>query len=105
MAKLANGPPSSPRNGSEPDVGGTVGDLAEQMRGTVTPVIGYLELMSLEGHAPPTDRQLHWIATIERRLEAMRELNDQIARVCDVLRDSVSDREAESRRAPEAPEG
>jgi hypothetical protein len=102
MAKLANG--SSPRNGSESDVGRTVGDLAEKMRGTVTPVIGYLELMSLDGHAPPTDRHLHWITTIERRLEAMRELNDQIARVCDVLRDSVSDREAESRRGPEAPE-
>ena len=74
------------------------------MRGTVTPVIGYLELISLEGHGPPTDRHLHWIATIERRLEAMRELNDQISRVCDVLRESVSDDEAGSRRAPEVPE-
>jgi len=102
MAELTHHVSSS--NRSEPDVGRTVADLAEEMRGTVTPVIGYLELISLEGHAPPTDRHLHWIATIERRLEAMRELNDQISRVCDVLRESASDDEAGSRRAPEAPE-
>jgi hypothetical protein len=102
MAKLAEDP--TPGDGSGPDIDPAVGDLAERMRGTVTPVIGYLELIALEGHVAPTRRHLDWITTIERRLEAMRELNDQISRVCDVLRQSVSDREAESRRAPEAPE-
>jgi hypothetical protein len=105
MAKLAGDLASSARNGSRPDVGPAVGDLAERMRGTVTPVIGYLELIAQEGHAAPTGRHLDWITTIERRLEAMRELNDQISRVCDVLRQSVSDRATDSRRGAEAPEG
>jgi hypothetical protein len=107
MAKLANGVAASPTtgtaaaNGAAPDVG----DLAVEMRGAVTPVIGYLELMSEEGHTVPPDQHLRWIATIERRLATMQELNDQIARICGVLRDSVNDREAATRRAPEAPEG
>jgi hypothetical protein len=100
MAKLADGVAASAGNGTTPDVG----DLAVEMRGAVTPVIGYLELISEEGFSVPTDRHLHWISTIERRLEAMQELNDQIARICAVLRESVNDPEAVTRRAPEAPE-
>jgi hypothetical protein len=102
MAKSADDPAVSDP-GSESDLERSVADLAEAMRGAVTPVIGYLELMSQEGDAVRSDRHLHWIATIERRLDAMRELNDQILRVCDVLRDSVSGREAASRPGPEAP--
>jgi hypothetical protein len=106
MAKLADDLGPSGRNGSEPDVDRSVADLAEAMRGAVTPVIGYLELISQisqEGQAVPDDRHLEWVATIERRLEAVRELNDQILRVCDVLRDSVSVREPAARRAPAGP--
>jgi len=103
MATVAHDQAVSAPNGSDSEAARTVGELAEAMRGTVTPVIGYLELISQEGHAAPTDRHLRWITTIERRLDAMRELNDQISRVCDVLRDSVSESEAAAQRAPEAP--
>jgi hypothetical protein len=88
----------------------TVADLAVEMRTAVTPVIGYLELISDGGEAITPDRHLDWIATIERRLEAMRELNDQIARMCAVLKESAGDRdvvvspgEAATPRGPEAP--
>jgi hypothetical protein len=83
--------------------------LAVEIRGTVTPVIGYLELIAEEAHAvaerpdaASPERQLEWVATIERRLEAMRELNDQISRVCAVLRESISDRAAARPPSPEA---
>ena len=99
MAKLADGAAASTRDAIAPDVR----ELALEMRGAVTPVIGYLELISDEGQAVPTDQHLDWIAAIERRLEAMQELNGQIAQICAVLRDSVNDREAATRRAPEAP--
>jgi hypothetical protein len=103
MAKLPEDLASSTHNRSVSDVDRAVADLAEAMRGAVTPVIGYLELISQEGQAVPDDRHLEWIATIERRLEAVRELNDQILRVCDVLRGSVNGREPAARRAPADP--
>ena len=80
-----------------------VGDLAVAMRTMVTPVIGYLELISQDGEPMATSRHLRWIDTIENRLAAMRELNDQIARACAILRESVSAREAARPRGPEAP--
>jgi len=82
-----------------------VGDLAVEMRSMVTPVIGYLELISQEVEPMSADRHLRWLDTIEKRLEAMRELNDQIARTCATLRESVGEREAAPPRAPEAPAG
>jgi hypothetical protein len=110
MPKLADHG-ASPRV-ADPDAVRDIAGLAVEIRGTVTPVIGYLELISEDASAPENgldsasaERQLQWIATIERRLEAMRELNDQIATVCAVLRDLVSDRAAATRRDPEAPEG
>ena len=80
-----------------------VGDLAVEMRSMVTPVIGYLELISQEGEPMSADRHLRWIDTIEKRLEALHDLSDQIARTCAILRESVSGREAGPRRGPEAP--
>jgi hypothetical protein len=87
------------------DVIREVAGLAVEIRGAVTPVIGYLELISEEGDPASAERHLHWIATIERRMEAMRELNDQVLRVCTVLRDTVNDRAAMPRPGSEAPEG
>jgi hypothetical protein len=75
------------------------------MRSMVTPVIGYLELISQDGEPLSADRHLRWIDTIEKRLEAIQELNDQIARTCAVLRDSVKESEAASPRGSEALEG
>ena len=69
----------------------------------VTPVIGYLELMSQEDEPISADRRLSWIDTIERRLEAIQELNGRIARTCEALRDAVSETEAAPPRGPEAP--
>jgi hypothetical protein len=102
MARLADdlGPPSI--DGSEPDVAPELADLAERMRSTVTPVVGYLELISQDVSGASPERHLDWISTIERRLDAMRETSDQISRICDVLRDSINDRQASAQRAPEA---
>jgi len=98
-------------NGTPPDLRAApkpehdVGDLAVEMRTVVTPVIGYLELISQEDEPMSADRHLRWIETIEKRLEAIQELNDQIARTCAVLKESVSESEAASPLVPEAPEG
>jgi hypothetical protein len=105
MAQLADDLATSRPNGSSADVREELAGLAERMRGTVTPVIGYLELISQEADAEPAERHMQWIATIERRLDAMRELNDQISRVCGVLRQAADDREASTPRDPEAPAG
>lgn len=103
MARLAQDPAQRSTNGSEPDVSPDLADLAERMRSTVTPVVGYLELISQEANGVTPECHLEWISTIERRLDAMRETSDQISRICDVLRQSISDREAATPPAPEAP--
>jgi signal transduction histidine kinase len=109
MAKLAQQPAPPQPNGAAPDLRAApapkhgVGNLAVEMRTVVTPVIGYLELIAQEDEPMSADRHLRWIDTIEKRLEAMQELNDQIARTCAVLRDAVNESEAAPRRGPEAP--
>jgi hypothetical protein len=97
----ANGTARGLRVAAEPK--SDVGDLAVEMRSMVTPVIGYLELISQEDEPMSADRHLRWIDTIEKRLEAIGELNDQIARTCAVLRESVNESEAVPPRGPEAP--
>jgi hypothetical protein len=101
VATLADdlGLPSA--NGSDVDVRPDLAELAERMRGTVTPVLGYLELISQEANGLSRERYLDWITTIERRLDLMRETSDQISQICGVLRDQVN--EASTPRAPEAP--
>jgi hypothetical protein len=89
-------------NGAEPDIGPDLANLAERMRATVTPVVGYLELISQDASGVAPERYLDWISTIERRLDAMRETSDQISRICAVLRDSIKDPQASTPRAPEA---
>jgi hypothetical protein len=103
MAQLAGDLGPSRINGSDPDVEADLAELAERMRGTVTPVVGYLELISQDSNALSTERYREWIGTIERRLDAVRETSDQISRICDVLRQSMDDREASTPPAPEAP--
>ncbi len=98
---MANGTASNPRDASRATY--DVGDLAVEMRTVVTPVIGYLELISQEDEPMSADRHLPWINTIEKRLEAIQELNGQIARTCAVLRVAVSESEAAQPRGPEAP--
>jgi hypothetical protein len=105
VRKLANELGSSPALEPKPEVAEELAHLAERMRATVTPVIGYMELISQDtGGAPPLPPKSHrdWIATIERRLDLMRETCDQIETVCDVLRQSIDDREASTPPAPEA---
>jgi hypothetical protein len=112
VADLAHRLESRPVNGTNgtPDLrdvsepGRDVGDLAVEMRSMVTPVIGYLELISQDGRPISADQHLRWIDTIEKRLEAIGELNNQIARTCAVLRESVNDSQAAPPRGPEAPE-
>jgi hypothetical protein len=111
VANLAQQQAPPQANGTGPDLRAApepkhdVGKLAVEMRTVVTPVIGYLELISQEDEPMSADRHLRWIDTIEKRLEAIQELNDQIARTCAVLRESVNESEAAGRRGPEAPEG
>ena len=108
MANLPEQPVGSGENGTAPgseeagDARQDMVDLAAEMRGMVTPVIGYLELISQDAEAASPDRHLQWIDTIERRLEAMQELNDQIARTCAVLRESVGGRQAAPPPGPAA---
>jgi hypothetical protein len=107
VASAAKQPPSTANGTHRPAAGPghDVGDLAVEMRSMVTPVIGYLELMSQDGAPPSPEQHLQWISTIEKRLEAIQELNDQIARTCAVLRDSVNGGQVAARRGPAAPEG
>jgi hypothetical protein len=111
MANLAQQQAPLQANGTAPDLRAApepkhdVRNLAVEMRTVVTPVIGYLELISQEDEPMSADRHLRWIDTIEKRLGAIQELNDQIARTCAVLRESVIESEAAGRRGPEAPEG
>jgi hypothetical protein len=108
VPNLPSSVPSSTAGGAvsglqhEAEVLRDVGDLAVDMRSMVTPVIGYLELISQGVEPMSADRHLRWLDTIEKRLEAMRELNDEIARTCAILRESVVDRGAAPPRAPEA---
>lgn len=106
MARLADDSAIRSTNRSKEDVSPDLADLAERMRSTVTPVVGYLELFSQDVGGVPAERRLDWIATIQRRLDAVRDTSDQISKVCDVLRDSINDRsdQASTPRAPEAPE-
>ena len=104
MASAADSRDIRATNGSKPDVSPELADLAERMRSTVTPVVGYLELISQGTGGVSAERYLEWITTIERRLDAMRETSDQIAVICDALRDGVNDRRGpgSTPRAPEA---
>lgn len=100
MAKLAD---DRPIYGHDLDVKPELADLAERMRGTVTPVVGYLELISQDTRGMSPEQYLEWLSTIERRLNAVRETSDQISRICDVLRQSINDRQASTPRGPVAP--
>ncbi len=91
MARLARDPTAPSANGSEPDLAPELADLAERMRSTVTPVVGYLELISQDVAGASPERRLDWIATIQRRLDAVRDTSDQISRICEVLSDSISE--------------
>ena len=69
----------------------TPGTLAIDLRSNVTTVVGYLELMSDRAHPTPDAERLRWIATIERRLEVMRELNEEVAILLAELRGVIAD--------------
>jgi hypothetical protein len=88
---------SGPSGDIAPDLAG----LAERMRSTVTPVVGYLELISQDTGGVSPERRLDWIATIERRLDAVRDASDRISKACDALRNAIND-PASGPRAPQA---
>ena len=62
-------------------------ELAIELRTSVTPVIGYLELLA-GGGVVLAEEQLRWITTIERRLGAIAELSDELLDMCARVRDS-----------------
>jgi hypothetical protein len=91
MAQIANGASRPSAAPGVPDPRRTPGTLAIDLRTNVTTVVGYLELMSDETHPTPAAERLRWIATIERRLEVMRQLNEEVAGILAVLRDVTAD--------------
>jgi hypothetical protein len=64
--------------------------LAAELRGEVAPVIGYLELIADDGTEALSQQQLQWVATIERRLESLRALSDELTTACAELRRSLN---------------
>jgi hypothetical protein len=64
--------------------------LAAKLRGEVAPVIGYLELIADDGTETLSQQQLQWVGTIERRLESLRALSDELTRACAELRRSIN---------------
>jgi hypothetical protein len=68
------------------------GELAIELRTSVTPVIGYLELLA-EAGVHLAEEELRWIATIERRLCAIAELSDELLAMCVRARDQRGSRD------------
>lgn len=91
MAQMVDGVSRPLAEPGAPDADRTPGTLAVDLRSNMTTVVGYLELMSDEAHPTPADERLRWISTIERRLEVMRELNEEIAGILGVLRGVIAD--------------
>jgi len=61
-------------------------ELAIELRTSVTPVIGYLELLG-GGVDLVAEEQLRWLETIERRLGAIEELSDELLAMCAKFRE------------------
>ena len=56
--------------------------LAEELRTTLTPVLGYLDLMLDAEVERATEQQLQWIGSVERQLYSLRSLSDELIEFC-----------------------
>lgn len=64
-------------------------DLAVDLRTSATVVAGYLELMSDANSSLSPEERRRTVASVERRLETMRRLIDELQAVCVVMRASA----------------
>ena len=73
-----------------PDPDRTPAELAVELRTSVTPVVGYLELLAAGDGARDADEQLRWIETIEWRLGSIGDLSEEMLAFCSRMRDEVA---------------
>jgi signal transduction histidine kinase len=65
----------------------TLSALTEELRTSVTPVLGYLELLAEDDPEALSEEQLGWIGTVEMRLASLQLLSDELSAVCARLRE------------------
>jgi signal transduction histidine kinase len=65
----------------------TLPALMEELRTSVTPVLGYLELLAEDDPDALSEEQLGWIGTVEMRLASLQLLSDELSEVCARLRE------------------
>jgi signal transduction histidine kinase len=75
--------------------------LAEELRTTLTPVLGYLDLMLDEDVERATEQQLQWIGSVERQLYSLRSLSDELIEFFGEWRNGSPGSELELERRPE----
>jgi signal transduction histidine kinase len=75
--------------------------LAEELRTTLTPVLGYLDLMLDAEVERATEQQLQWIGSVERQLYSLRSLSDELIEFFGEWRNGSPGSELELERLPE----
>jgi hypothetical protein len=75
--------------------------LAEELRTTLTPVLGYLDLMLDTEVERATEQQLQWIGSVERQLYSLRSLSDELIEFFGEWRNGSPESELNLERRPE----
>ena len=75
--------------------------LAEELRTTLTPVLGYLDLMLDAEVERATEQQLQWIGSVERQLYSLRSLSDELIEFFGEWRNGSPGSELDLERLPE----
>jgi hypothetical protein len=65
-----------------------VSELVMELRNTVTPVMGYLDLLLEAESSPLPEARLQWTRRIEHRLEDLRRVTEELIETCARLRES-----------------
>jgi signal transduction histidine kinase len=73
--------PNSDHRGQDLEVSAT------ELRNTVTPIIGYLDLILESDREALSETQLGWVEVIERRAEVLEGLSRDLRALCAELRD------------------
>jgi hypothetical protein len=71
------------------------------LRTTLTPVLGYLDLMLDAEVERATEQQLQWIGSVERQLYSLRSLSDELIEFFGEWRNGSPGSELELERLPE----
>ena len=70
----------------EPISVGRMSALLSELRSTLTPVLGYLELIADDDPETLSEEQLRWVAAVEQRLEGLEDTSRQLISACAELR-------------------